>query len=115
MNDQKGERCLVVGDVNPHETLFYLWLILEEKSEDPRERLKEMRAGKDALRATWRERALGGGVIGTDGKPVSWDSIHFEVSTPEEWRRILVAKLPLIVNWAFLGRPPIDDPDITLS
>ena len=41
--------------------------------------------------------------------------ICLDVKTPEEWQRMLSAKLPLVVNWAFLGRPMPEDADITLS
>ncbi|TAK03659.1 hypothetical protein EPO34_00655 [Patescibacteria group bacterium] len=113
--EENREPVLVIGDVNPHETLFHLWVLLEERPETPRERYKEIRACKDELRAIWRERVAAGGIIGLDGKPLGWETLYFDVKTPEEWQRILTAKLPLVVNWAFLGRPMPDDADITLS
>ncbi|OGL66427.1 hypothetical protein A2856_01900 [Candidatus Uhrbacteria bacterium RIFCSPHIGHO2_01_FULL_63_20] len=113
--EENREPVLVIGDVNPHETLFHLWVLLEERPKSPRERYKEIRARKDEFHALWRERVAAGGIIGLDGKPIGWETLYFDVKTPEEWQRMLSAKLPLVVNWAFLGRPMPEDADITLS
>lgn len=108
---QDGQEELVYGCFASHSALLQFFLFAALSQEEFRKEMSVSNAEIDAFIQKHRRKVIAGGTSDQHGKVKTWNSMKFDLETPEhrkeEIERILVAITRLTEAYA--------DPDITLS